>query len=436
MVTGRISFIGAGPGAADLITVRAARRIAEADVVLWSASLVTPECVKEHARADAELVDSAQLSHEQAVEIFRRAERDRLNVVRVHSGDPALWSSVQDQHDACLRMNVEVEIVPGVAPVAAAAAAVGRELTAPEVAQSLVVTRFENGRTPVPDGESVREFARHGTTMAVFTSAARAGRLVEELRSGGYSEDTPVLVAYKVSWPDELLLRTTLGELERTVKQHKLWRNTLFLVGKVLGNRSRGSFQRRSDARPARTRRHGYGSASRFAPDDPEVVSGRVRESDVAWWAVRDWQQTARAAVRVAAGRAAARAGDEGQPELFSADVDTDPAPVAAPGSAASGSAAPEAAAPEPEPEAAAPAEPAAAEPEAPAEEPAAPAASAKRTSAASTTTSRATAKTTAKSATRSRSKTAKSSTAKSKAQSGTAKPRRKSTTREQAEPE
>lgn len=427
MVTGRISFIGAGPGAADLITVRAARRIAEADVVLWSASLVTPECVKEHARADAELVDSAQLSHEQALEIYRRAERDRLNVVRVHSGDPALWSAVQDQHDACLRMNVEVEIVPGVAPVAAAAAAVGRELTAPDGAQSLVVTRFENGRTPVPDGESVREFARHGTTMAVFTSAARAGRLVEELRSGGYSEDTPVLVAYKVSWPDELLLRTTVGELERTVKQHKLWRNTLFLVGKVLGGgRTRGSFPRRSDARPARTRRHGYGSASRFAPDEPEPANGRFRESDVAWWAVRDWQQTARAAVRVAAGRAAARAGEDDQPELFSPGVEADPAPVVAP--------------PEPEPEAAAPAEPAAAQP-APAEpevaaEPEQPAAaaSAKRTSAASTTTSRATAKTTAKSSTRSRSKTTKSGTSKSKAQSGAAKPRRKSTTSKQGE--
>lgn len=326
MVTGRISFIGAGPGAADLITVRGARRIAEADVVVWSASAVAPECIQEHARSDAELIDSSRLTREEALEIYRRAERDKLKVVRVHSGDPSMWSAVQDQHDVCSRMNVDVEIVPGVAAFSAAAAAVGRELTAPEVAQSLVVTRLEGGRTPTPAGEEVREFAKHGTTMALFLSASRTAQLVEELRAGGCSDDTPVLVAYKVSWPDELLVRTTVGELEKTVKQRKLWRNTLFIVGKSLGG-SRTSpyhFRRaepvaRRALRPSAPRRRGVEPG----PAKPRGTNG-VKDSDVAWWAVRDWQESARGAARVAATRSVPRV-DAAQSQLFAEEAVAEP---------------------------------------------------------------------------------------------------------------
>ncbi|MGW3469568.1 precorrin-4 C(11)-methyltransferase [Saccharopolyspora sp. NPDC000995] len=347
MVTGRISFIGAGPGAADLITVRGARRIAEADIVVWAASLVAPECIQEHARSDAELVDSSRLTHEQALEIYRRAERDKLNVARVHSGDPSLWGAVQEQHDACARMNLEVEIVPGVPAFSAAAAAVGRELTVPEVAQSLVLTRLEGGKTPMPEGEKVREFAKHGTTMALFLSAARTGQLVEELRAGGYPDDTPVLVAYKVTWPDELLLRTNLADLEKTVKQHKLWRHTLFIVGKGLassGTRSHlyhaGHFHtyRRADPaarralraeRPTAAGRRAE-SAVKPAPS-AEDPGERVRDSDVAWWAVRDWQESARGAARVAANRAApARRVDAAQSQLFTDDLTAGERPVGA----------------------------------------------------------------------------------------------------------
>jgi precorrin-4 C11-methyltransferase len=265
-VTGRVSFIGAGPGAADLITLRGARRIAEADVVVWAASLVDPACVRDHARPEAELVDSSRITHEDVMAIYRRAAAERLTVARVHSGDPALWGAVQEQYDACRRLGLEVEIVPGVSAFTAAAAVAGRELTVPEVAQSVILTRLEGGKTPMPDAEQVREFARHGTTMAVFLSAARTGALAEELRAGGYPEDTPVLVAYKVTWPDELILHTTLGELEATVKRHKLWRHTLFLVGKALqakGTRSRlyhaGHFHtfRRADPEARRALRAG-----------------------------------------------------------------------------------------------------------------------------------------------------------------------------------
>jgi precorrin-4 C11-methyltransferase len=340
MVTGRISFIGAGPGAADLITIRGARRITEADIVVWAASLVAPECIREHARSDAELVDSTRLTHEQALEIYRRAERDKLKVARVHSGDPSLWGAVQEQYDACARMNLEVEIVPGVPVFSAAAAAVGRELTVPEVAQSLVLTRLESGRTPMPDGETVREFAKHGTTMAVFLSAARTGQLVEELRAGGYPDDTPVLVAYKVTWPDELLLRTTLADLQKTVKQHKLWRNTLFIVGKSLnstGKRSNlyqaGQFHtyRRADPatrralraeRPTSARRRAERSTDSTPRAEESGENGRVRESDVAWWAVRDWQASARGAARASVNRSIpVRRVDEAQAQLFDDDT-------------------------------------------------------------------------------------------------------------------
>src|SRR5699024_776517 len=121
-------------------------------------------------RSDAELVDSSRMTHEHALEIYRRAEQEKRKVARLHSGDPSLWGAVQEQYDACARMNVDVEIVPGVAAFSAAAAAVGRELTVPEVAQSLVLTRLEGGKTPMPENEKVREFAKHGTTMALFLS--------------------------------------------------------------------------------------------------------------------------------------------------------------------------------------------------------------------------------------------------------------------------
>lgn len=328
MVTGRISFIGAGPGAADLITVRGAKRIAEADIVVWAASLVTPECVTEHARSDAELVDSSRLTHEQALEIYRRAERDKLNVARVHSGDPSLWGAVQEQYDSCVKLNVEVEIVPGVAAFSAAAAAVGRELTVPEVAQSLVLTRLEGGKTPMPDGEKVREFAKHGTTMALFLSAARTGQLVEELRAGGYPEDTPVLVAYKVTWPDELMVRTTLENLEADVKKHKLWRHTLFIIGKGLtagGTRSHlyhaGHFHtfRKADktARRALRAERAERAKQQEDPGPEDGESRRPKESDAAWWAVRDWQETARGAARFGASRTIPIHSDDAQPELF-----------------------------------------------------------------------------------------------------------------------
>ncbi|MFC5907290.1 precorrin-4 C(11)-methyltransferase [Streptacidiphilus monticola] len=231
---GKVTFVGAGPGAADLLTFRAARAIAEADSVIWAASLVQAE-VLEHARPDAEILDSSLVPMEDVLAVYERAAREGRRVARIHSGDPSLWGAVQEQLDRCRELGLETEIVPGVSSFAAVAALAQRELTIPEVAQSVILTRLGGGKTPMPPGEEVREFARHGTTMAIFLSAARSKQLVEELLEGGYPQETPVVVAYQATWPEELLLHCTVATLEETVKQHKLWKHTLFLVGPALG---------------------------------------------------------------------------------------------------------------------------------------------------------------------------------------------------------
>ncbi|MBD0743658.1 precorrin-4 C(11)-methyltransferase [Streptomyces sp. CBMA152] len=231
--TGKVTIVGAGPGAADLLTFRAARAIADADVVIWAASLVQAE-VLDHAREGAEILDSAAMSLEDVVGVYERAAREGLKVARIHSGDPSLWGGTQEQLDRVDGLGLEVEIIPGVSSFSAVAAIAQRELTIPEVSQSVILTRLGGGKTPMPPGEEVREFARHGTTMALFLSAARSGQLVQELLEGGYPTSTPVVIAYQATWPEELVLRCTIETLEETVKEHKLWKHTLFLVGPAL----------------------------------------------------------------------------------------------------------------------------------------------------------------------------------------------------------
>lgn len=256
---GKVWFVGAGPGAADLLTLRGARVIGEADVVVWAASLVHAD-VLEHARPGAEVVDSSQLAMEGVLPIYERAAREGLSVARVHSGDPALWGAVQEQLDRCVALGLDVEIVPGVSAFTAVAAIAQRELTIPEVAQSVVLTRLEGGKTPMPPGETVRGFAAHGTTMAVFLSAARSGRLAEELLAGGYPADTPVVVAYRATWPDELVVSCTVATLEETVKEHRLWKHTLFLVGPALAP---------SDGEPTRSHLYHPGHFHGFRRAEP-----------------------------------------------------------------------------------------------------------------------------------------------------------------------
>ena len=235
MSNGSVVFIGAGPGAADLITVRGASAIGRADIVIWAASLVHPDVLC-YARAGAEIVDSSQLPMEGVLPLYQRAVRDGLTVARIHSGDPALWGAVGEQVAECDALGLAVEIIPGVSAFTALAAAEHLELTVPEVTQSVILTRLEGGKTPMPPGESIRAFAAHGTTMAIFLSAARSHVLQDELLAGGYPPDTAVIIGYQVSWPDELIVRCTVATLEQTTKQHRLWKHTLFLVGPGLNS--------------------------------------------------------------------------------------------------------------------------------------------------------------------------------------------------------
>jgi precorrin-4/cobalt-precorrin-4 C11-methyltransferase len=233
-MTGLVSFIGAGPGAADLLTLRAVQRIGEADIVIWAASLVH-EDVLQHVRPDAVVVNSAEHSMEGITHHYERAAREGLRVARIHSGDPALWGGTQEQHEVCTRLGLQTEVIPGVSSFSAVAALVQRELTIPEVAQSVVLTRLEGGKTPMPPRETVRAFAEHGATMALFLSAARTKQLQDELLSAGtYDVDTPCVVAYAATWPDELVFECRLGELAEKVKEHKLYKHTLVLVGPAL----------------------------------------------------------------------------------------------------------------------------------------------------------------------------------------------------------
>jgi precorrin-4/cobalt-precorrin-4 C11-methyltransferase len=227
---GRVLFVGAGPGAADLITLRGARAISASDILLWARSLVMEELVLEHARDSAELIDSAPLTLEDQREIYERAARDGLVVARIHSGDPSVYSAVGEQIRILERIGLPYEIVPGVGSLSAAAAALGQELTVPELAQSLILTRRE-GRSPMPAGERLEGFARHGTTIALFLSIARPAELRDELLAGGYAPETPCAVVHRASWPDERVVRCPLGELAERVREAGIERQALVIVG-------------------------------------------------------------------------------------------------------------------------------------------------------------------------------------------------------------
>jgi precorrin-4/cobalt-precorrin-4 C11-methyltransferase len=251
---GKVWFIGAGPGAPDLLTLRGVRLIGEADVVIWARSLVNEE-VLEHARDGAEVVESTTIPLEVVRELYERAVNEDLKVARVHSGDPTIYGAVMEQIELCDEIGLPWEIVPGVSSLGAAAAAIGRELTVPEVSQSVILAREEDestgpktgevahsrsspviltrraSRTPMPEGEDIKSFAAHGTTMAIFLSAARPRALQEELLEGGYAPDTPCAVVYKASWPDEQVTECPLGELADRIREAGFTRQALILVG-------------------------------------------------------------------------------------------------------------------------------------------------------------------------------------------------------------
>ncbi|PTX64571.1 precorrin-4/cobalt-precorrin-4 C11-methyltransferase [Melghirimyces profundicolus] len=230
---GVVHLIGAGPGDPELITVRGWNILKEADVVLYAGSLVSKELV-EAARPGAEKISSADLHLDEMVEIMVEAARKNQVVARVHSGDPTVYGAILEQVARLRKHGIPFEIVPGVCSAFAAAARVGAELTVPEVSQTVILTRTGGRASPVPEGAELRELARHPATLAIFLSAARIHKVAGELREAGLPEETPVVVAEKVTWPGERVIRTTLARLESRIREAGITRHAMILVGKAL----------------------------------------------------------------------------------------------------------------------------------------------------------------------------------------------------------
>jgi precorrin-4/cobalt-precorrin-4 C11-methyltransferase len=227
----RVYIIGAGPGDPKLLTLRGAELIASCPVILYTGSLV-PKAVLAHARPDATVMDSSGMTLEQIVEIIVAARDADQDVARVHTGDPLIFGSTAEQMRRLGELGIAYEIIPGVSSFTAAAAALGRELTLPELSQTVILTRAE-GRTPMPADEKLDDLARHRATMALFLSITLLKDVVRSLTSS-YGADCPVAVVHKASWPDQVIVTGTLADIESKVKAAKLNSTSMVLVGRVL----------------------------------------------------------------------------------------------------------------------------------------------------------------------------------------------------------
>ncbi|HLY44699.1 MAG TPA: precorrin-4 C(11)-methyltransferase [Stellaceae bacterium] len=227
-----VHFIGAGPGAPDLITLRGLRLIERCPVCLYAGSLV-PRALVAAAPAGARIVDTAPLTLDEIVAEIAAAHAEGADIARVHSGDPSLYGAIGEQMRRLDALAIPYDVTPGVPAFAAAAAALRRELTLPGVAQSVVLTRTATRASAMPDGESLDRFAASGATLAIHLSIANLAAVVRAL-TPYYGGDCPAVVAYRVSWPDELLLRGTLGDIRDQAKRARLTRTALILVGRAL----------------------------------------------------------------------------------------------------------------------------------------------------------------------------------------------------------
>jgi precorrin-4/cobalt-precorrin-4 C11-methyltransferase len=230
-----VHFIGAGPGAADLITVRGRDLIARCPVCLYAGSLV-PQALLDHCPANAHIVDTAPMSLDEIIEECRRATEAGQDVARLHSGDLSVWSALGEQLRRLEALGIPYTITPGVPSFAAAAAALGQELTLPELAQSVVLTRTSGRASAMPPGETLEAFAATGATLAIHLSIHVLDRVVERLLPF-YGGDCPAAVVYRASWPDERVIRATLATIAGEVARQPIERTALIMVGKVLGAR-------------------------------------------------------------------------------------------------------------------------------------------------------------------------------------------------------
>ena len=227
-----VYFVGAGTGAVDLITVRGMRLLEKADVIIYAGSLVNPELLQ-YANKDCEIHDSAKLTLEEVLTIIQKAETDGKITVRLHTGEPSIYGAVREQMDELDRLGISYESCPGVSACFGAAASLNLEYTLPGISQSLIITRME-GRTKVPEKESIQSFAAHQASMAIYLSTGMLKELSERLVAGGYRKETPVALVYKATWPEEEAYICTIETLYDTAKEHGITKTALVLVGDVI----------------------------------------------------------------------------------------------------------------------------------------------------------------------------------------------------------
>ena len=227
-----VYFVGAGTGAVDLITVRGMRLLEKADVIIYAGSLVNPELLQ-YANKDCEIHDSAKLTLEEVLTIIQKAETDGKITVRLHTGEPSIYGAVREQMDELDRLGISYESCPGVSACFGAAASLNLEYTLPGISQSLIITRME-GRTKVPEKESIESFAAHQASMAIYLSTGMLKGLSERLVAGGYRKETPVALVYKATWPEEEAYICTIETLYDTAKEHGITKTALVLVGDVI----------------------------------------------------------------------------------------------------------------------------------------------------------------------------------------------------------
>ena len=230
-----VHFVGAGCGAPDLITVRGAKLLSEADVIIYAGSLVNPALL-DYAKPGCEIHDSAYMTLEEVLEVVKAAEAAGKTTVRLHTGDSSIYGAVREQYDQLEPLGIEYDVTPGVSSFCGAAATLKAEYTLPDVSQTVIITRME-GRTPVPEKEKIRLLASHGATMVLFLSTGLVKGLQDELIAGGYAPETPAAIVYKATWPDEKVFRCPLSELAKTAKENNLTKTALILVGGFLGDK-------------------------------------------------------------------------------------------------------------------------------------------------------------------------------------------------------
>jgi precorrin-4/cobalt-precorrin-4 C11-methyltransferase len=229
-----IYFVGAGPGAADLITLRGMNLLREADVIVYAGSLVNKDLL-EFAKKECRIYNSASMTLKEVLDVMIQANRAGIMTLRLHTGDPSLFGAIREQMDALADEGIPFEVVPGVSSFCGAAAALKAEYTLPGISQTVIITRMA-GRTPVPAKESIPSLAAHGSTMVIFLSAGMLDALQANLMEGGYPPDTPAAIVYKATWPEEKVIRCRVSTLQRAAEENRITKTALIVVGGFLGD--------------------------------------------------------------------------------------------------------------------------------------------------------------------------------------------------------